>query len=120
MESFYRAMGQRIGLLMNGDEPAGGRWNFDADNRKSARPDVFMPRPKNFSPDETTDAVSVGKGAAARIEAGGKPVSATPCQLEGDLTCKLWYRDDCWLKLRFSASDGTMIDDTLDPKGERA
>ena len=34
MEMFYRQMRQAFGVLMEGDEPAGGQWNFDADNRK--------------------------------------------------------------------------------------
>jgi deoxyribodipyrimidine photolyase-related protein len=34
MEDFYRAQRRRFDLLMNGDEPAGGRWNFDRDNRE--------------------------------------------------------------------------------------
>ena len=34
MEDFYRDARRRLGVLMDGDEPAGGRWNFDADNRE--------------------------------------------------------------------------------------
>lgn len=34
MEDFYRWQRRRLGWLMEGDEPAGGRWNFDADNRE--------------------------------------------------------------------------------------
>ncbi len=34
MEDFYRWQRRRLGYLMDGDEPAGGRWNFDADNRR--------------------------------------------------------------------------------------
>lgn len=33
MEDFYRWQRRRLGYLMHGDEPAGGAWNFDADNR---------------------------------------------------------------------------------------
>ena len=33
MEDFYRWQRRRLDYLMDGDEPAGGRWNFDADNR---------------------------------------------------------------------------------------
>ena len=33
MEDFYRWQRRRLGYLMDGDEPAGGRWNFDAENR---------------------------------------------------------------------------------------
>ena len=32
-EDFYREARRRTGILMEGDEPQGGRWNFDADNR---------------------------------------------------------------------------------------
>ncbi|QMU79851.1 cryptochrome/photolyase family protein [Streptacidiphilus sp. PB12-B1b] len=34
MEGFYRWVRGRHGLLMDGDEPAGGRWNLDHDNRE--------------------------------------------------------------------------------------
>jgi len=35
MEDHYRAARRRLRVLMDGDEPAGGRWNFDADNRQA-------------------------------------------------------------------------------------
>ncbi|TVP47195.1 MAG: cryptochrome/photolyase family protein [Halomonas sp.] len=34
LEYFYREQRKRTGLLMEGDSPAGGKWNFDHDNRK--------------------------------------------------------------------------------------
>ena len=34
MEDFYRWQRTELDVLMDGDEPAGGRWNFDADNRE--------------------------------------------------------------------------------------
>lgn len=34
MEDFYRWNRTRLGYLMDGDQPAGDRWNFDADNRE--------------------------------------------------------------------------------------
>jgi deoxyribodipyrimidine photolyase-related protein len=33
MESFYRAMRRQTGLLMDGDKPLNGKWNFDHENR---------------------------------------------------------------------------------------
>ncbi|MEO1960991.1 MAG: cryptochrome/photolyase family protein, partial [Paracoccus sp. (in: a-proteobacteria)] len=45
MEWFYRDMRRKTGLLMDGDRPAGGRWNFDHDNRKPARPDLLRQKP---------------------------------------------------------------------------
>ena len=54
MEYFYREMRRKTGLLMEGDQPLGGKWNFDAENRKPARVDLFMPRPRAAPPDATT------------------------------------------------------------------
>jgi deoxyribodipyrimidine photolyase-related protein len=33
-EEFYREARKRTGILMDGGEPAGGQWNFDAENRQ--------------------------------------------------------------------------------------
>ncbi|MEY3855773.1 MAG: hypothetical protein RJA45_243, partial [Actinomycetota bacterium] len=41
MENFYRAQRVRLGILMQGPDPVGGRWNYDADNR--------LPPPKNYT-----------------------------------------------------------------------
>jgi deoxyribodipyrimidine photolyase-related protein len=51
MEWFYRDMRRKTGLLMEGDQPAGGQWNFDHDNRKPAKADLLRPRPQGFAPD---------------------------------------------------------------------
>lgn len=34
MESFYRMMRKKHGVLMAGEQPLGGQWNFDVQNRK--------------------------------------------------------------------------------------
>jgi deoxyribodipyrimidine photolyase-related protein len=57
MEYFYRDMRRRTETLMDGDQPEGGRWNFDADNRKPASRDLFMRRPPAFAPSAETQAV---------------------------------------------------------------
>ncbi|WP_226018951.1 cryptochrome/photolyase family protein [Novosphingobium sp. FKTRR1] len=57
MEYFYREMRRRTGLLMAGDKPVGGRWNFDAENRGAAEPDLRPPKPPRFAPDPMTQAV---------------------------------------------------------------
>lgn len=33
MENFYRWQRKRLGILMDGDRPEGGQWNYDHDNR---------------------------------------------------------------------------------------
>lgn len=57
MEYFYREMRRKTELLMDGDEPAGGQWNFDHDNRKPAARDLLMPQPLRFAPDAITEEV---------------------------------------------------------------
>jgi deoxyribodipyrimidine photolyase-related protein len=57
MEYFYRDMRRLTGLLMEGEEPIGGQWNFDAENRKPAGADLFMPQPSRFAPSDETRAV---------------------------------------------------------------
>ncbi|MEM8795030.1 MAG: cryptochrome/photolyase family protein [Pseudomonadota bacterium] len=54
MEYFYRNMRRKTGLLMSGEEPEGGKWNFDAENRKPASGDLFMPEVYRTEPDEIT------------------------------------------------------------------
>jgi len=56
METFYRMMRRRENVLMDGDEPEGGRWNFDEENRSSfgtAGPPP-VPAPHRTPPDEIT------------------------------------------------------------------
>ncbi len=54
MEYFYRDMRRKTGLLMDGDEPVGGQWNYDHDNRKPAAGDLFIPDISKFKPDAIT------------------------------------------------------------------
>lgn len=59
MEYFYREMRKRTGVLMQGDQPEGGQWNYDADNRSAfpkTGPGTIAP-PLQFQPDQLTRAV---------------------------------------------------------------
>ncbi len=57
MEYFYREMRRKTGLLMEDGEPAGGKWNFDHDNRKPAPDAVDFNGPMEFTPDDTVEEV---------------------------------------------------------------
>ena len=57
MEDFYRAQRRRLGLLMDGEEPAGGRWNFDRENRRPPPRDSRPPRPYRPREDEIDEGV---------------------------------------------------------------
>jgi deoxyribodipyrimidine photolyase-related protein len=59
LEYWYRELRVKNGILMDGTEPEGGQWNFDADNRESfgkAGPQN-VPPPTRFEPDAITQDV---------------------------------------------------------------
>jgi deoxyribodipyrimidine photolyase-related protein len=57
MEYFYREMRRETGLLMAGDGPEGGQWNYDHDNRKPPPDHADFPHPMRFTPDEIVEEV---------------------------------------------------------------
>jgi deoxyribodipyrimidine photolyase-related protein len=54
MEFFYREMRRETGLLMDGRDPVGGRWNFDAENRKKLPRGLRPPERLRIAPDAVT------------------------------------------------------------------
>lgn len=54
MEHFYREMRRETGILMDGDTPVDGRWNFDAENRRRLPSDVTPPPVREIEPDAIT------------------------------------------------------------------
>ena len=83
MEGFYRRMRRSHGLLMEDGEPAGGRWNFDRDNRRPFGPEGpgEVPRPRGFAPDDLTRQVMAMvercfPGHPGRLQGFDYPVTA--------------------------------------------
>ena len=56
LEYFYRELRQRHNILMDGGQPSGGQWNFDADNREAFGPQGpgMVPARSTFEPDALT------------------------------------------------------------------
>ena len=54
MEYFYREMRKQYGLLMEGSEPIGGQWNYDAENRKPPKQGLNISKPYTNDTDEIT------------------------------------------------------------------
>ncbi|MFP4234970.1 MAG: cryptochrome/photolyase family protein [Nitriliruptoraceae bacterium] len=46
MEGFYRWRRRETGILMDGDEPVGGRWNYDQDNREPPTAELATSAPR--------------------------------------------------------------------------
>jgi len=54
MEFFYREMRRRYGILMDDSSPAGGKWNYDPENRKPLPKTMAPPPVPRFPPDDIT------------------------------------------------------------------
>lgn len=92
LENFYRDARRRFELLMDGEQPVGGRWNFDADNREPApkgAETLGVPAPWRPDEDEIDEQVRADldrwerDGDAAFIGRDGPrefPVTATEAQ----------------------------------------
>lgn len=57
MEYFYREMRRHHNVLMEGDKPIGGEWNYDAENRAPPKDGLEPPPPTQFPPDAITKTV---------------------------------------------------------------
>lgn len=53
MESFYRMMRKKHNILMEDDQPEGGKWNFDQSNRKKWDGSPNIPKELSFNADVT-------------------------------------------------------------------
>ncbi|MAO16356.1 cryptochrome/photolyase family protein [Muricauda ruestringensis] len=53
MESFYRMMRKKHNILMENDQPEGGKWNFDQSNRKKWDGSPNIPKELSFNADVT-------------------------------------------------------------------
>ena len=89
MEYFYREMRRRTGLLMEGAKPLGGKWNFDAENRKALPRGHQGPQRKRFVPDALTAEVMALVEARfgdhfGRLDRFGWPVTRTEALLALD------------------------------------
>jgi deoxyribodipyrimidine photolyase-related protein len=109
LEYFYRWMRRRTGLLMDGDAPAGGEWNYDAENRGTfgAKGPGTLPAPRAFPPDAITrDVIALVERRFAshpgRLASFDWPVTATQANaaLEDFVSHRLplfgRYQDALW------------------------
>jgi deoxyribodipyrimidine photolyase-related protein len=57
MEFFYREMRKKYSILMDRNNPIGGKWNFDSDNRNSPIKNLNIPTPYYNETDDITKEV---------------------------------------------------------------
>lgn len=92
LETFYRHMRKKTGILMAGGKPEGGRWNFDQDNRESfGRRGPDLPPSPPYQPHDALTRDVVAMVAARFADHPGKAAALTlPVDRAGALA---WLRD---------------------------
>jgi deoxyribodipyrimidine photolyase-related protein len=95
MERFYRKVRLKTGILMEGEEPLGGQFNFDEENRKPWRGAPPAPQPPAFAPDEITR--EVGELIATRYahHPGELHLDSLPATKDDAAALWKWARREC-------------------------
>ena len=95
MDAFYKYVRSRLGILMDGPKPIGGKYSFDAENRKPWRGDPPAPQPPKFSPDPVT--VEVGDLIATHFahHPGVLDLSTLPATADDAEACWRWAKEQC-------------------------
>lgn len=111
MEYFYREQRKKLGVLMEGNKPVGGQWNYDKENRKSFKRTPRSPGLPEFGVDDVTrevlDAVrAVLPDLPGRMETFNWPVTRRQALIalndfvENRLPKFGDYQDAMWLEQR--------------------
>ena len=95
MEFFYREMRRKTGWLMDGDKPQGGRWNYDAKNRKSLPRGLALPERLRFEPDQITREVMDLVAAEFSSHFGELETFAWPVTRQEALDALAHFTEDC-------------------------
>ncbi|MBC9957311.1 cryptochrome/photolyase family protein [Yimella sp. cx-51] len=75
MQHFYMWQRRRLDVLLDGDQPVGGRWSFDTENRKKL-PRGHVPPPVRFATDHGADVASAVRQIGAEFpDAPGDPTT---------------------------------------------
>lgn len=91
LEDFYRWQRERLGYLMDGGEPAGGKWNFDHDNREPPPAKPSWPEPQSSRHDD------LDREALSELADGGRgsePVGLWATSRRTALSCLNHFVDD--------------------------
>lgn len=95
MESFYRAMRKKHQILMEGNNPATGQWNYDADNRKKLPKNHKATAPLVFNTDVTDIVEAIAKTNIKTIGTLDKENFIWPINREQSLELLAFFVTEC-------------------------
>lgn len=93
MESFYRMMRKKHGIMVTNGQPEGGKWNYDHNNRKKWKGEPEIPHERGFRKDVSTILAEIRD---ARVQTFGEidpehfswPVNRADCLSVLNYFCK--------------------------------
>ena len=95
LDRFYRRVRQRSGLLMKDGGPLGGRYSFDAENRKPWRGEPPAPDPPRFTADAITQEVGALIERHFAEHPGRLDLASLPATARDAETVWRWARRAC-------------------------
>jgi deoxyribodipyrimidine photolyase-related protein len=95
LDSFYRHVRARRGILMEGGQPIGGKWSFDTENRQPWSGDPPAAVPPLFSPDPITEEVGARITRHYATHPGRLDLTTLPATKKDAETLWRWALADC-------------------------
>jgi deoxyribodipyrimidine photolyase-related protein len=95
MDAFYRHVRRRSGVLMEGGKPTGGKFSFDAENRKAWPGEPPPPKPPVFEPDGITIEVAELIEQHFAAHPGEVDLGHLPASRDDAETLWRWALRDC-------------------------
>ena len=95
MDAFYRLVRRESGILMADGKPVGGKFSFDAENRKPWKGEPPAPEPPRFEPDEITREVGDLIEQRFARHPGRLDLEALPATRKDAERLWSWALDDC-------------------------
>jgi deoxyribodipyrimidine photolyase-related protein len=95
MDAFYRHVRRETGILMEGKKPAGGKYSFDPENRRSWKGDPPAPDPPTFRRDPVREEVGRLIEANFRHHPGRLDLDRLPATRQDAEALWSWARQNC-------------------------
>lgn len=95
MDAFYRLVRREGGILMANDAPVGGKFSFDADNRRPWTGEPIAPAPPRFNPDPITCEVEELVESRFRRHPGTVDLEALPATAADARKVWSWAKRRC-------------------------
>ena len=95
LDAFYAHVRRCRGILMDGARPVGGKWSFDAENRRPWRGSPPAPTPPVFTPDAITREVGALIESRFASHPGTLDLAALPASATDAAALWQWARKEC-------------------------